>query len=247
MVMVEIAPPDPPAALAQALLDACSSAVRVGRCTLDDPGSSAGPVVVAIVRWDGAEGRRAHVEVGLRNAGERGWSPRNLDFSAADPPIERWRSVGLTIATLVGDMGTERMDASNERGPETKSAAAPPMGERPDTGKAGPPATPSLVLALVLALVLVLVLAVVLVLALVLVLVLVLVLALVLVLVLALVLVLPRAPSRNALGRRDGGGGSRARRWIAARRGVGRTRLEADSSSALLQAERGLCRPSRGL
>jgi hypothetical protein len=140
MVMVEIAPPDPPAALAQALLDACSAAVRAGRCVLDDPASKAESVAVAIVRWDDAGDRHAHVEVGMRNTGEPMWSTRNLDFGDADPPIERWRTVGLTIATLAGEMvaRVEQPKASTEPQPAAGHVeGASSNGDHPDEAPTG--------------------------------------------------------------------------------------------------------------
>jgi hypothetical protein len=125
MVMVEISPPDSPAVLTQALLDACSAAVRAGRCVPDDPASKAESMAVAIVRWDDAGERHAHVEVGIRNAGEPVWSTRNLDFGDTDPPLERWRSVGLTIATLAGEMVARTEEAKGS----TESTPAAPKGE----------------------------------------------------------------------------------------------------------------------
>ncbi|HEX7670438.1 MAG TPA: hypothetical protein VF395_12670, partial [Polyangiaceae bacterium] len=110
MVMVEIAPPEPPADLARALVDACSAAVRVGSCSRAD-GATAAAVpkgtAAAMVRWETAEGRRVRIEVGVTGEGQPAGRVRSLEFAATDPLVERWRSVGLTIATLAGEISRE--------------------------------------------------------------------------------------------------------------------------------------------
>jgi hypothetical protein len=104
VVLVEIAPPDAPAALARALVEACSAAVREGKCgmAVDEPAGT--PVVVAIVRWNDDDERRVRIEVGVRQGREPDWRTRTLEFAQKDTRTERWRSVGLTVATLAGEM-----------------------------------------------------------------------------------------------------------------------------------------------
>ena len=144
VVMVEIAPPTAPAELIEALLDACSRAVRVGQCAVDDAKVSGEPVAVAIVHWENAEKSRFRVEVGVRNAGEPVWSNRDLDFDIADPPAERWKAAGLTIATLAGEMvaGAERADAHAGVEAKRPSAVTDRDGRSPASPK-GPGRSPA--------------------------------------------------------------------------------------------------------
>src|SRR5664279_2629453 len=108
MVMVEIAPPEPPADLARALVDACSAAVRVGSCSRAEGGMAAAVIpkgtAAATVRWETADGRRVQIEVGVAGEGQTAGRGRSIEFAATDPLVERWRSVGLTIATLAGEI-----------------------------------------------------------------------------------------------------------------------------------------------
>jgi hypothetical protein len=85
------------------VLDACNAAIVKGTCELDTTASEA-PRAVAIVRLIGAEGRSVRIEIGLREADRDSWSVRALEFAAQDPARERWRSVGLVLATLVGEL-----------------------------------------------------------------------------------------------------------------------------------------------
>jgi hypothetical protein len=58
---------------------------------------------VAIVRWDEGE-LHVRIELGTKNQDEARWRSRDLHFSAADERLERWRTAGLTIATLAGEV-----------------------------------------------------------------------------------------------------------------------------------------------
>jgi hypothetical protein len=85
------------------VLDACNAAIVAGSCELDAPASEP-PHALAIVRWVGSEQRRVRIEVGLRESEHSAWSVREIVFSSGDPLRERWRSVGLVLATLVGEV-----------------------------------------------------------------------------------------------------------------------------------------------
>jgi hypothetical protein len=54
-----------------------------------------------MVTWTDAA--NARVEVGVEQADGAGWRVRELSFAAEDPPAERWRAAGFTIALLVGE------------------------------------------------------------------------------------------------------------------------------------------------
>ena len=105
VVLVELAPPDAPPALSDVLVSACSRAVAEGRCSLvagvdDDVVLQA----AAIVSWEGTESLRVRVEVGIRRSERSQWHSRRMSFRAEDDLAERWKAVGLTIATLVGEV-----------------------------------------------------------------------------------------------------------------------------------------------
>jgi hypothetical protein len=128
VVLIEISPPDQPAELSQVLVDACSSTVREGKCSLaSDAGAPAGSAL-AIVRWIDQDELGALVQVGLRKGKTTNWQSRSLRFVDTDLRVERWRSIGLTIATLVGETAKSHQDAAPraERSPQDLAAALPP-------------------------------------------------------------------------------------------------------------------------
>ncbi|HKO90182.1 MAG TPA: hypothetical protein VJU61_03455 [Polyangiaceae bacterium] len=104
------------------VLDACNAAIVKGTCELDTTTTEA-PRAVAIVRLRGSEGRGVHIEVGLREADRASWSVRELEFSPQDPSRERWRTVGLVLATLVGEIEAEEEERQIQE--ESAPAAAP--------------------------------------------------------------------------------------------------------------------------
>lgn len=54
-----------------------------------------------MVTW--SDDANARVEVGVEQADGAGWRVRELSFAVEDPPAERWRAAGFTIALLVGE------------------------------------------------------------------------------------------------------------------------------------------------
>ena len=102
IVVVEVAPAKPAnnRELA-ALLSACSRALPQGSCELrsNRPASEA-PLAVASVVWD-PDGNVV-LSVRLRDAAHD--STRELTFERQDPELQRWRSAGLTIATIVDEL-----------------------------------------------------------------------------------------------------------------------------------------------
>ena len=142
LVLVEISPPDRPAALSHVLVDACSSTVREGKCSLASDTDAPAASALAIVRWTDHDELEAQVQVGLREGKTTEWQSRTLHFVDTDLRIERWRSVGLTIATLVGETAkAHQQSAPREKRPRPDVAAAPPKAASPPTrsSESGPP------------------------------------------------------------------------------------------------------------
>lgn len=134
-VAIEIATPIAvPAELSRALVESCTNAVHEGDCVLDGDSSEPSPTAVVIVRWDTDE-RHARIELGTKNHGEAHWRNRDLRFSDADVRIERWRTVGLTIATLAGEAARAEANHAEVR-------AAPPASTTGPTSGAEKPARP---------------------------------------------------------------------------------------------------------
>jgi hypothetical protein len=128
LVLIEISPPDQPAELSRALVDACSSTVREGKCGLASDADAPAAAALAIVRWTDQDELEALVQVGVRKGTATNWQARTLRFVDTDLRVERWRSVGLTIATLVGETAKSKQDSvsrEKRRRPDP-AAAAPP-------------------------------------------------------------------------------------------------------------------------
>jgi hypothetical protein len=120
------------------VLEACNAAIVSGTCELDTSASEPGRAL-AIVRWE-SEGRRSvRIEVGLRAEERADWSVREMEFSARDPARERWRSVGLVLATLVGEVEAAR----GQRPEQASAASAGTSAQRESAAGSAPPAAPA--------------------------------------------------------------------------------------------------------
>ncbi len=139
LVVIEVAPPDAHPRFGAELAAACSDAVRRGRCVLSGqaPGEEH-PAAVAIVTW-GGEQLKVRVQVGVQRAPGTRWLMRDMSFKTADQPVERWRAVGLTIATLVGELPT--LQKTPAAPPSTAAPPAPASGKPPLEKPAPPPAS----------------------------------------------------------------------------------------------------------
>ena len=102
VVAVEIVTEAPSPAMTRAMLDACSAGVRVGTCELSSDAAGEPELATAVVRWSSAPARSVRIDVSVPSVSGRSHL-RVLTFKDSDAPVERWRAVGLTIATLVGD------------------------------------------------------------------------------------------------------------------------------------------------
>ena len=101
VVSLDVLPADVPAEYAPAMVSACSDALAEGRCAMAQTlPESTQPEAVALVLWQGADFLQVTVRVG-RGGGQ--WVARALSFSERDSLSERWTTVGLTVATLVGE------------------------------------------------------------------------------------------------------------------------------------------------
>jgi hypothetical protein len=60
--------------------------------------------MIAVVTWEDSEHRAVEVQVGAHRSTGNEWSNRHLTFTETDAEIERWRAVGLVIATLAGEV-----------------------------------------------------------------------------------------------------------------------------------------------
>jgi hypothetical protein len=87
----------------QYVLDACNEVVREGVCLAEGEQSLDEPTrAVAVAKSDDPSSRVVEIEVRLTGS-EQPALVRSLRFTREDPARERWRSVGLAIATLVGE------------------------------------------------------------------------------------------------------------------------------------------------
>jgi hypothetical protein len=149
VVAIEISPQGrQPVALAEALVEACSSAVREGECALASDDASQAKAV-AVVKWSDDAELGVIVRVEVRHGSETDVRMRSLDFAPGDLRVERWRSVGLTIATLVGgkaqrnqvqpvERTPRRAAPTKTRTPKRRGATAAPAEEAPAAEAAEP-------------------------------------------------------------------------------------------------------------
>jgi hypothetical protein len=125
------------------MVAACTEALPKGRCALTaDLPESAHPQAVALVIWQGESFLEVTVRVGQ---GDGKWVSRHLAFAESDSLSERFTTVGLTAATLVGDSLPQPAPvAPTPPGPEARrdqpapvAQAEPRSRERPFRGQLG--------------------------------------------------------------------------------------------------------------
>lgn len=142
VVSLDVLPADVPAEYAPAMVAACSDAIAEGSCAMAATlPESTRPDAVALVLWQGEQYLQVTVRVGRGNGQ---WLQRALTFSERDSIFERFTTVGLTVATLVGETMPKP-----EPGPEHPLVAPPPAGATarppaPPRPPASPPAQPPL-------------------------------------------------------------------------------------------------------
>jgi hypothetical protein len=125
VVSLDVLPADVPAEYAPAMVAACSDALAEGSCALAASlPESTQPEAVALVLWQGEGFLQVTVRVG-RGGGQ--WTARALTFSERDSISERWTTVGLTVATLVGE--TRALDTKASGRAATTPPAVAATGE----------------------------------------------------------------------------------------------------------------------
>jgi hypothetical protein len=125
--------PNVAAAELQHVLEACNEVVAEGACLPQGEPGAEEPRAIAVARTEDRAARVVQIEVRLLHS-EQPPLVRRLRFTREDPARERWRSVGLAIATLVG----EGQRAEQEQ--EARAAGEPEAGQEPPA--APPPAPP---------------------------------------------------------------------------------------------------------
>jgi hypothetical protein len=108
------------AALRETLLKACTAAAEAAECVVADPENETS--VLALVFWRGPE--RVHIELGSRSR-KAPWATRELEFTASDPVLERWRAAGYTVGVLAAENLAAEQAASpaGDQPPSTAAAA----------------------------------------------------------------------------------------------------------------------------
>ena len=129
-VVVDLGP-DVGRAQVEIVLQACNHAISRGVCVAPASGGDEAPRAVAVARASDRSVLVVRIEVRL-GSDQDASIVRELRFARRDPVAERWRSVGLAIATLVGE-GEQR--ALEEGGP---AVAAPPEPAAPEPAPAEP-------------------------------------------------------------------------------------------------------------
>jgi hypothetical protein len=151
-VVVDLGP-DVGAREVQIVIDACNDAISQGVCLPEGSTGDEAPRAVAVARAADDGVRVVRIEVRLASDDEGAPIVRELVFARRDPLRERWRSVGLAIATLVGEGERAREEARDDEAPvEPAAPAAPPPVEVPEaaappesTAPPAPPAPPPVV------------------------------------------------------------------------------------------------------
>lgn len=141
-VVVDLGPiqSSPEAAL---VLEACNEAIASGVCITDDELAIEPPRARATARALDDAMRVVRIDVLLRGAPSRSHLSRELHFGARDPAAERWRSVGLAIATLVGEGERARQEEARQTAEAPRAETPAPTPRTAPTAPSGPePASP---------------------------------------------------------------------------------------------------------
>jgi hypothetical protein len=118
------------------MVAACSEALAEGRCEMAAAlPESARPEAVALVLWQGDGYLQVTIRVG-RGGGQ--WVARALTFSERDSISERWTTVGLTVATLVGESHALEEPPTRDPAPVTPVPSSAPTPSVPSPSKAPP-------------------------------------------------------------------------------------------------------------
>jgi hypothetical protein len=141
-VIVDLGP-DVGARDVQIVIDACNDAISQGVCLPEASPGDELPRAVAVARAADDAVRVVRIEVRLASDDEGAPIVRELVFGRRDPLRERWRSVGLAIATLVGEGERAREEARDDEAPPEPPPppveAAPEVAPEPSEPPEPPP------------------------------------------------------------------------------------------------------------
>jgi hypothetical protein len=99
-LVVEVPAQDRAAKETSALIEACTTGLRGGRCELTQNRDLESGSAVAIISWRGEQRLGALVEVGQQREQGAVWRSQELDFKPEDQRVERFRALGFAIAAL---------------------------------------------------------------------------------------------------------------------------------------------------
>lgn len=136
--------PNVAAAEIQYVLEACNDVISGSECVAEGSQSLVDtPRALAIARNVDRRGRAVRIEVRLMSS-EQPPLVRTLRFTPEDPARDRWRSVGLAIATLVGEgQRAEEAEQAAREASEPEPAAPEPAPPPPRPPPPAPPPPPS--------------------------------------------------------------------------------------------------------
>ncbi|MEP7050344.1 MAG: hypothetical protein ABJB12_08335 [Pseudomonadota bacterium] len=118
LVVVEVPAQDRGTSECAALLEACTKGLGGGQCELSDRSNGAAVSGVAILSWRDEGHLSALLEVARAQKPSEGWRSEELGFKPEDRKLERFRTLGLAIATLFREAS---LPGANE---ETKASPA---------------------------------------------------------------------------------------------------------------------------
>lgn len=128
VVIVELAAEAAASPNVGALIDACTVALRRGKCTTAREGMTRPADAVAGVTFRSSDPTEVLIEV-RAGPGDASTS-RNIVFRREDSESEKWRSIGFTIASLAGVLGVQ--EAPPPPTPEPVPAKKPIPKEKPE-------------------------------------------------------------------------------------------------------------------
>jgi hypothetical protein len=111
VVVVQGLPPSPE--YRTAVLSSCSEALKYRSCLSPDEQdqSAPAPLATAVITWPDDGGRHARVTVERFDALGNRRIDRDTRFADRDPLVERFRTIGLVIAALIGESEFPRYGA----------------------------------------------------------------------------------------------------------------------------------------
>jgi hypothetical protein len=113
-----------------AVLSACSDALKHRRCVSSDDRdrTAAASTATATVAWPDGDDRHVRVVLERFDASPGRRVTRDTHFAHEDPVIERFRTVGLVIAALVGESESSPDAAKGQEGQSTAGGDGPTGG-----------------------------------------------------------------------------------------------------------------------